>query len=350
MRPLGPIEAFEPALDRTRSLLFRPFRLGRSWKLAVSAYLALSGSLFLPLPFPLLFSRHTAGSALVWSMFTLFTLILFAIYYLGSRMQFVLFDLVLSRERFIAPLWRHRPSSLIWRWIGIKLAVTLPLALLVFLPLRSALHRLLQLLPQGLPAQPYAPGQPPSFDPNFLLAFLSLYAILLGALVILFFASSLLSDFILPFLALENATARSAFRQALALVQSEPATILGFVAFQILLTAVGLIAQYAVALIASLILAIPVVLVALVGYALLHALLSQLLLTISGVLLYLTFLAITMYLQLASFGVLMLFLRAYSLFFLGGRFLSLGDHLEASAPPPPHPEPEPNLLPIFPIS
>ena len=350
MRPLGPIEAFEPALERTRSLLFRPFRLGRSWKLAASAYLALCGSLFVPIPFPLLFFPRAAGSALVWSVFALFTVLLFALYYLGSRMQLVLFDLVLSRERFIAPLWRQRPASLIWRWIGIKLAVTLPLAVLAFLPLRSALHRLISIIPHGLPGSStsLAAPTPPSFDPNLLSAFLSLYAIFFGALGVLFFASSLLSDFILPSLALEDASPRVAFRLAFALVQSEPLTMLGFVAFQLLLTAVGLIAQYAAALIASLLAGIPLVLIALAGYALLHATLSPLLLTITGVLLYLTFIVLTMYLQLASFGVLMLFLRTYSLFFLAGRYSPLGDRLATDTLPPPRPEP--NLFPALPPS
>ena len=167
-------------------------------------------------------------------------------------------------------------------------------------------------------------------------------------MAVLFLASSMLSDLILPFLALEQSSARSAFTHAFSLIRAEPASFLGFITFQILLACTGLVAQYAVALVSSLLAAIPLLLLALAGYALLHTVLSPLLLTVAGVLLYFIFIVITMYLQLGSLGILMIFLRAYSLLFLGGRYRPLGDRLYPTAPPPPFAGPR--SFPPFPAS
>ena len=50
MQRLSAIDAITPALNRTNFLFFKPFRWGRSWKLAASSYLALLGSIFVPVP------------------------------------------------------------------------------------------------------------------------------------------------------------------------------------------------------------------------------------------------------------------------------------------------------------
>lgn len=335
MPPLGPIAAFEPALDRTRAILFRPFHLLRSWKLAFFAYLALGGCCFLPYPLVLALLPHTSFSAILWVAAAAFSLLAFVLFYLGSRPQFVLFDLVLTLQPRIVPLWRLRQPSLIWRWIAIKLAITLPLALILLLPLGPVLRRLFQLLPQSLPSRPGADIQPPSFDPNLLVAIASSYAILAAVLALLFFVSSLLSDFVLPLLALENATAATALRRAVTILRSHPAAILGFLAFQILLTLVGLIAQYIAGIVLSLVAAIPLLLLALLGYFILHAIAPPAVLVVGGVLLYAVFFLITMYLQLGSFGALMIFLRAYSLFFVAGHYPPLTYWIYPAAPPPP---------------
>lgn len=338
MPPLGPIEAFEPALTRTRALLFRPFRLGRSTKLAICAYLALSGSLFFPPFLALPFLPHASFTGVLWLAAITFTVLSFALFYLGSRLQLVLFDLVVTLDPRIATLWRLRRPFLIWRWIAIKLAITLPLALVLVLPLGPALHRLVHLLPQAIAANhPLTgnPAPPPSFDPHLLLAVASLYALLFAAMSVLFFVSSLLSDFVLPVLALENSTARAALHRAVTILRSSPAAILGFLTFQILLTFVGLIAQYIAAMISALLAAIPLLLLALLGYLALHTIVPRAVLVAGGVLLYVTFLLVTISLQLTTFGTLMIFLRAYSLLFVAGHYSPLARWLVSAAPPPP---------------
>ncbi len=354
MRPLGPTDAFQPAIDRTRAILARPFRLGRSWKLAFCAYLALSGSLFVPLPLAFLLFPHLPFPRVFWLLSAAFTALLFGFFYLGSRMQVVLFDLVLTLDGRIASLWRLRRPSLIWRWIAIKLAITLPLALIILMPLGSAVRRLFALFPHAMAIPGPTLGSPaPALDPHLLLAVFSLYAILFAAMALLFFASSLLSDFVLPVLALELSSVRVVLRRALSIVRVKPAAVLGFVAFQGLLAAVGLIAQYTVASILTCLVAIALGLVAWLGYLALHTIASTLLLTVAGVILYAAFLLISMYLQLGSFGTLMIFLRCYSLLFLAGYYAPLGDllypatlpsipSLTNASPPPPFPLPHPS--------
>jgi hypothetical protein len=53
MRTLSATECISPAIERTKLVLFTPFRKGRSWKLSATAYLALCGQMFAP--FPLLY-------------------------------------------------------------------------------------------------------------------------------------------------------------------------------------------------------------------------------------------------------------------------------------------------------
>ena len=121
MRTLSATEAINPALECTKTILFRPFRKGASWKLAASAYLSLMGRLFIPVP---LFLFMLPGAAkfnnplLVVGLAILgvfLTGILFVIFVIGCRFQFILFDIVLTRTRQIAPLWR-RNANHTWPW------------------------------------------------------------------------------------------------------------------------------------------------------------------------------------------------------------------------------------------
>ena len=55
MQRLNAIDAITPAFTRTHEILFQPFRVGRSWKLAAAQYFGLLGAFFAPLPLMLLF-------------------------------------------------------------------------------------------------------------------------------------------------------------------------------------------------------------------------------------------------------------------------------------------------------
>jgi len=334
MRPLSPTEAINPAIARTRAVLFQPFRLGRSWKLAFCAYLALCGSVFNPFPLFYLAIPTPAGSGatfryLLWIGSIGGTALMLAVYYLGSRMQFVLFDYTLAPSPFIAPLWR-RHGAHTWRWIGLKLAITIPLGVILFLPLYPLIRRLITLLPALA-----RPGQPP--DLSVLTAILPVYLVLLAAVSLLFLVGSILSDFILPPLALEDVSVAESLRRFGALCQQEPLSLLGYVALRILLALAGFILQYAATLITMLLLGLVLGAIAVAGWFALHTFVPRTLLVAGGLVLYLVSVVCFIYIQLLTFGALIIFLRAYSLFFLGGRYPSLGGRLEPLSPHPPPP-------------
>lgn len=345
MQPLSPTQAISPALTRTRAVLFQPFRLGRSWKLALCAYLALCGSLFFPFPlFILAVSRPPGAGAFfayaLWIGSILGTAVMLAFYYLGSRMQFVLLDFVLTPSPLIAPLWR-RYGERTWHWIGLKVTITLPVSLVVLLPLYPLIKRLVILFPI-----PQSPPQPP--DPRLLAAFFSLYAVVLAAMCLLFLIASILSDFILPSLALEDTPVAEAMRRFGALCRQEPLTLVGYVALRVLLAIVGFMLHYAATLVTMLIAGLLLGALAFAGWFALHTVIPHLFLIVGGIALYLVFVACLFYVQLGTFGVLVIFFRAYSLYFLGGRYPLLGNLLDPVRPPtsmPPPPPPPQSLYP-----
>jgi len=99
-------------------------------------------------------------------------------------------------------------------------------------------------------------------------------------------------------------------------------------------------------LIAMILAAIPFGIVAGLGWFLLHTFgfVGHMLLVAGGITLYLLFIAFAFYMEIGLFGCILIFLQAYALYFLGGRYMFLGDLLEPSAPdvswttaPPPLP-------------
>jgi hypothetical protein len=126
MRTLPASEAISPAIDRTKAVLFQPFQKGRSWKLAATAYLAVMGNIFLPTHLAFLGMPRQPGMAgaglLLFSVAfgVVSTLVVFAIFYIGARLQFARFEIVLSKAQLVAPLWR-KYSFCTWRWIRCNL-------------------------------------------------------------------------------------------------------------------------------------------------------------------------------------------------------------------------------------
>jgi len=55
MRLLSAAEAITPSIERTKAVLFQPFRKGRTWKLSATAYLGRASTIFLPFPLFYLF-------------------------------------------------------------------------------------------------------------------------------------------------------------------------------------------------------------------------------------------------------------------------------------------------------
>ena len=339
MRILSATEAISPAIARTKLVLFAPFRMGRSWKLGATAYLASAAGFFTPLPLLALAFISLAPTAayktLIAAAALLLTAITLLLFYWCSRLQFVFFDIVLNRGEFVAPAWRkYGPQS--WKWAGFKMLFGTVATVVLAAPFCAYILHLIRIT-TALP-----PGQPP--PPEFIGAFFGMYFVVLFLALALMLVSSLMTDFVLPSLVLENTTLGEAFRRFFQLARREPGELCIYVLLKAGLAFAGYIGQtivgYGVALVAEIVLGIVLV----VGYFILHALGASVtvMIVLACVIVAPIFLFIVFYATFLLVGVLLTFLQAYSLYFLGGRYPLLGDLLDRSTPPPaPLPPPPP---------
>jgi hypothetical protein len=339
MRILSAAEAITPAIDRTKTM-FVPFSLRSVVKLGVVALLAEMSTQFIFPPVGNL-GRHSnfAIGAALWSINQhavvalvvigiVFFLIGLCLLYFGSRMQFVLMDLVAYRTTVVGPSWR-RHGSRTWPWIGLKI-VTFLFALLIVGAV--AAWPLLHLI-RSLPGKT---GQPP--DAAFFGNFLLLFAMIAGMVIVLMLCLWFLRDLVLPFLVFDGATLRQGVTGAVELIRREPGSVLLYFLMKFVLTMVAGIAAELCIVAAVLIAGIPV---SLIGGGLWilfrHAgPLGTVFLYTSFGLLGLIFFSCLMIAIVCIVGVVLVFYQAYALYFLGGRISPLGDLLEP--PPPPFPE------------
>lgn len=357
MRPLSAAEAISPAIERTKAVVFQPFKLGRSWKLAATAYLSVLGAFFIPTPLFSFFSAASqprtsiAGLLLSIGFGTVFSIVMFGFFYVGTRMEFVLFDIVLLNEKFVAPSWR-RHSHQVWRWIGFKVLFSIGLAILIGPIFYFAF---LKFLPQ-MAAISAVPGQPPS--PQILATLLRFYAVIGLPVAFALLLSSLLTNFVLPSIAMENTTVREGLRRTFGLFTSEPGPVSLFVVLKLFLSIAAFLAMETAVILGEILCLIPIGLVALAGWLLLRSAgdAGHLLMLVGAILLVVLFAAFAFYFGTLIIGSVHVFFQAYALYFLGGRYPMLGDMLEPPAPAlpyaspqePPPPIPSTGVLPIPP--
>ncbi|ADW67915.1 DUF7544 domain-containing protein [Granulicella tundricola] len=338
MQRLNPIDAIAPAFTRTHQTLFQPFKAGRTWKLCASSYLAFAGSMFFPVPL--------AFAALPWhasssrpallaylALATVFTLIFLAFFYLGARMELVHFEMVVTRGKFIAPMWR-RYSRTIWPWLGLKVGIGIVLTAVMAPILLTTGRRLFT----GIASMPKAtPGQPP--DPALFHAFMAqmigFYAMFFLVFFVLKLFATLLNDFVLPFYTLEQLPLLAALSRGVDVIAADPVQIILYLLMKFALSIIGFVMQY----FANLIIFVPFGIIIFIG-AMIAGITgahkgspAYILLIVGGILLYILFIALTMYWSIGTFGYLLTLLEAYGIYFLGGRYPMLGDILEPPAPP-----------------
>nr|WP_221270066.1 hypothetical protein [Edaphobacter lichenicola] len=319
--------------------MFLPFSLRSVVKLGLVALLAEMSAQFI---FPPVgnfrpHSNSTAG-AVSWSInqhavialaviSILFLLISLCLLYFGSRMQFVLMDLVAYRTTVVGPSWRRRGTRT-WHWIGLKIGTFL----LAFLVIGAVAGWPLFHLIRSMPAKT---GQPP--DAAFFETFLLLFAMIAGMVLVLMLCLWFLRDMVLPFLVFEDATTREGVTSAVELIRREPGSVLLYFLMKFVLTLVAGIAAELCLVAAVFIAGIPVGLIGGGLWLLLrHAgPFGTVFLYISLGLLGLTFFACLMLAFVWIVGAILVFYQAYALYFVGGRVSALGDLLE---PPPPFPE------------
>jgi len=288
-------------------------------------------------PFPLIYLaflpmvRSRAGNsvAVAFIVGILLLCALFVwIFYLCSRLQFAFFDMVLNRGEFVTPAWRKyaRPSR---RWTLFKLLFGMVFTALFAAPIASYALHILPLLTSMKPNQP-----PP---PQLFAAVFAGYGLVLLCFGSFGAVSLLLSDFIVPSLALEDTSLSEAFLRMGRLIRNEPGQ---FAAYAFTKIGLGIVAYIGATFALEITLLLSALIIGALAFAIGFALhmigVPILVLTGLGIVLaiafYLFFLG---YVLLLFLGPVLTFLQAYTLYFLAGRYPLLGDLLQASEPPPP---------------
>ncbi len=334
MQRLSAIDAISPAWEHVRRLLLSP----PSWRLllkigAVSCFAQMSGG---SANFGAPLKDTGQYSSLLLPVLFVVSLLLLAIglglFYLSSRLQFVLFEVVLKQETVIAPIWR-RYGRVTWRWIALKIGFLLA-ALLCIAPI---------LIPVILHFAHTIPAGPAvmSAGRTFAIVF-ELFAAIFLLLFVMGVGFVLLLDFGLPSMALENTSVGETLRRVWSLILAEPLEIALYLLMKFLLIMAGAIVAYIALLIGALVLLIPLGGASLgLWFALRHATGGGHLLLIAGwVVASLILLVLMTMAAIMAFGYLLTFLQAYAIYFLAGRYPLLGEILDPTpglpfTPPPP---------------
>jgi hypothetical protein len=272
------------------------------------------------------------------------TLLYLVLLYLCSRLRFAFFDIVLNRGEFVGPAWR-RYGAQSFKWTVLKVILGTAVTAIFAVPTAAYIRQMitifstLQVKPGEQPA--------PQVEAAIFAGYAVFFAIYFG-FAISYFASSLLSDFIVPSLALENTTLGDAFHRLGRLIKNEPGQFATYAALKLGMAFAGYMTA-SVAFYIVLLLGVFVVggIAFLIGL-LLHAIgVSIAILTALGIVLGIAlYLFIFFYAMVLAVGTVLTFLESYTLYFLGGRYPMLGDLLEYSTPPPTPYAPPPGYAPF----
>lgn len=345
MQVLSAAQAISPAIERTRNLLFRPFRWGTFLKLCVVAVLTegFSGNFN---------SSHHGHSAQVqpgidhlaihfspaWiegiaAIALAVFVVSFVIFYLIVRLRFALFECLIHQSTLIAPGW-HKYRSQAWRFFLLSIVVGfifLAVIALISLPFVFGFLHL------------YQEGQLSGEFPvaGFLSLLLPLIPVILLIVLVAVCVDIILRDFMLPHIALEDASAGQAWTAVRVRIAREKGAFALYAVLRVLLPVVAMLAIFVI-------LAIPGILVfgvlgvsAVALYtAISHAALP---LMIAGwfleALLGLLILGLALLLIISFDGLLAIAVRNYALLFYGSRYQALGEILFPAPPAPPAMQP-----------
>ena len=336
MQPLSAIDAISPAWDHTRKMLLEPMRWTTLFKIGlVAAFAGIGGGSSFngssgntgglphtPIHIP---SLAFALPIILFAGVFLFILWL-AFFYLSSRLQFVLFDVVLRRDTTIGPIW-SRFGAATWRWMALRLLFLLG-AIAISLPLLvPAILSLIHAIPKDRDTD-LATLIGPFFA---VFGILALLAILVGI------GELLLHDFGLPSMALESTSLSETVLRVFRFLRAEPLQLCLYLVMKFI---VALVAGIAIGIafgIGALVLLIPFGGVGGIMYAMLHH--GDLPLRITMwffiALLAIGYAAVMMVAIFMSAGVFGTFFQAYALYFLGGYYPLLGDALQPTPVAPP---------------
>jgi len=357
MLPLSAIDAIGPAWSHTRRLLWDK----RDWRLmlkigAVAVFAQLGGANFnsgsFPnnlgsgthnhggLPHPAFLAAMIGAIIFIAIFALLFSLLLF---YIGSRLQFTLFEIVLRSDTTVAPIWR-RYGAATWRWIGLKIlfflacfAVCAPLLIPIII---AFVHNISASAQNGSIQNTGA----------FVAAILAFVGSIVLIAIFVAVLYSLLHDFGLPSMALESTSMSQTVRRVWNMLRAEPGQVLLYLVMRFVLGFAGGIASNIILFFVILIACVPFGLIGVIDYFALHnagtggVIVMWIVFAVLGLL----FLALIIIAAIILTGYVYTFIQAYALYFLGGRYPLLGQYLapywpstHMPVPPPPAYEPPP---------
>lgn len=340
MQALSAADAVTPAIHRTKSFLFRPFEFWTYLKLCLVAVITegFGGSFNSSMPGGGRGHANTSPSpahvslAPGWIAFIVLCVLVvivlaFVFYYLITRLRFAFFHCLIRQAREIAPGWRvYRDQAN--RFFGLSLAIGIIFLLMIgviALPFVLGIFRLVR-----------ASGGHPDF-----MSILS-YALPLIPIILLFVLVGMaihlvLTDFMMPHMALENASAWDAWAAVRAHIVAEKGSFFVYALLRIVLPIVGTMALFLILMIPGLILLGGSALV-IVG---LHAVFAHAAGAGAAVgILLQVLVGLAAFCLMALIGVffggpLSVWVRTYALMFYGGRYQALGDIMAPAVPTPP---------------
>ncbi len=328
-------QAVAPAVERTKNYLFRPFKWGTYLKLCVVACITEGFSAH----FNHSWNQHSSSGSRAFTGFhpsnEIIALIVVAIlvciavgiflFYLITRLRFAFFHCLAHQTKKIRPVWGlYRAQAL--RFFKLSLIVGLISLVVVALAALPFVFGFINLFRNA------GPGG--KFDvAGFILLILPLLAVVLLLVLIFCAVDLILRDFMLPHIALENASVRAAWQSVCARIGAEKGSFLFYAFLRLVLPALAKLALF-------IILAIPMLIVfgilALCAIGI-HALLAKVtgavafflisLEVIGGLIVFCLVLLVAFSLG----GPIATWTRNYALLFYGGRYQALGDIL---FPPP----------------
>jgi hypothetical protein len=341
MNALSALDAISPAIERTKRFLFQPFEWMTYLKLCVVACItegfstnfnsstnSSSGSGSGP---SIAFSPSSLEIAEIVFALLLALVVCIFIAYLVTRLRFAFFHCLVRNTREIGPGWKlYRIEAT--RFFMASLVVWLcffVLLILVALPFIGGFYEVFQSAKSGDQFNVF----------HFVLLFLPFLGIVFVLALAGWIADVVLHDFILPHMALENAS----FRAAWAAVRSRIAAEKGaFFVYFLLRAILPFVAMIGLMIVAAIPVLIVVGIVALIvagfhgafedatGAAAAIGVAFEVLVGIIG-------LAFGLVVAFSLGGPIATWIRNYALVFYGGRYAPLGEMLFPSPPPTPTP-------------
>ena len=336
MQALSAADAITPAVYRTRSYLFRPFELGTYFKLCLVAVITEGlGGNFNSIPggggrahghtppnsHPGATLHHISPEliALIAVCAVLAIILGIAIYYLVTRLRFAFFHCLIRQTKQIAPGW-HLYRNQANRFFGLSMVIGIIFFLMlaiIALPFVIGIFRVFR-----------SSGGHPDFV-HLLSFFLPLIPIILLAVLVGIAIQIVVRDFMLPHMALENASAGEAWAEVRARIVADKGNFFVYALLRIVLPLVGMVALFMILFIPGLILLGCTALV----FVSLHSAFAQATGSAAAV-----GIMLEVAVGLAAFCILLLvgiivggplsvWVRTYSLMFYGGRYQALGDIL-----------------------